>query len=491
MATLEERLEGAFTELEISKENQDSVKAYLEILKLKDKETYEHSIRVGLLALRIARHTHHDPKALFFAGVLHDVGKALIPPEVLKKKEGFNNQDMETMKKHPLYSYYLLNGVHDFSAQIAIRHHKNQEKGYPQNLPKPEKPFSHNTILMINYYSRIISLVDFYDAMNFRNNEKFGKKKLSPEEAKAILLMNNRDQKHLIQDLYANGIFGEEEELLEAKSLDSHDFLYGSIWKGWDGRRNPSETRRYVMLASALEPLSDKIGCTTRETDLNQHQKIEFFIAGAINIGEAFEELAGRVLESGSQPKIIYDLAYKAQADCKKNRAGGRVNQGIIEMLIPIVTAQMLFDPGYDKRPEEVLAKAKEVMQASTMEDVKELIRMKRLAYDLSGYHGRKVPEHPGARNVYDYYSADLRQSDNPTSIKHNEEFVLGFPTIGRIHDSIMGSRKRGFERKVEEAYDEQRRTNHSEAASGLTADCIACGIYLVLSHHPKDKVVR
>ncbi len=490
MATLEEQLEGTFVELNVVPKDRESIKTYLSILERKDSATYEHSIRVGILASRIARHMHLDSKALFYAGTLHDVGKTLIEPETLKKTEGFNDKDMEQMKKHPEYSYKILRGVHEFSAEVALRHHTYQEAGYPKKLPKPKIAFSKNTQLTIDFFARILSLADFYDAITSRVNDKFGtKRKLSSDEAKSILLIKNPDQRYLIEDLYTNGIFGEEED--EKKTADSRDFLYDSLWSGWDGKRNPRETRRHITLACSLEPLSDKIGCTTRATDLTAHQKLEYFITGAINIGDSFEDLAKRVLDAGTQPSIIYDLAQKAQADCKKNRAGGRINQGIIEMLTPIVTAQMILDPNYKATPQEVLLKAKEILQKTSPEDVKKLIEMKRLAYDLSGYTDRVVPEYSEAKNVYDYYLLDLQNSQKPTSIKHNEEFVLGFPTVRKIYDLIMSSKKKGFNRKVEEAYTEMRRTDHASASAGLTADCTACGIYLVLSHHPKDKVVR
>lgn len=272
---------------------------------------------------------------------------------------------------------------------------------------------------------------------------------------------------------------------------DAHDFLYESLWDEWDGKRSPREIRRFVTLSCALEPLSNKAGCTTRERDLNPYQKLEYFITGAVNIGDAFEDLAKRLLDLGRQPSIIYDLAYCAQADCKKNRAGGRVNQGIIEMLVPIVSAQALFDSEYEIEPQDILEKATEVMQNTSPEDVNELVRMKRLAYDLSGYYDRDVPEYPGARSVYDYYAADLEHSKKPTSVKHNEEFVLGFPTIEKIYGRIMSSKARGLHERVEYAYNEVRETDHAEAAAGLTADCVACGIYLALSHNPRDKIVR
>lgn len=488
MITLEEELDAMFAGLGTTGENRELINNYLRILKIKDQATYEHSVRVGLLSVKIARHMHLDPKALLFAGTLHDIGKILIMPETLKKTAGFNEQDMELIRKHPEYTYNLLRGIHEFSAEVALRHHRFQENGYPRRLPKSKIPFSANTQIMIDFFARILSLADFYDAITSRVNDKFGdKRKLAPDEVKPIIIMKNQDQRYLIEDLYVNGIFGEQEE---KPVQDTSDFLYNSIWQGWNGNRNPKETRRFITLACALEPLSDKLGCTTRSTNISRHLKLEYFIAGAINIGDAFEELCQRVLDDKKQPQLIYDLAYKAQADCKKNRGGGRINQGIIEMLIPIVTAQMIFDQEYKMQPNEILGCAKEILQGTTQQDVEELLKMKRLAYDLSEYRDRQVPRYDNVDNVYSYYNEELQHSQKPTSIKHNEEFVNGFPTIIRIHDLIMGSRKKGFNNKVEEAYSQIRKTDHSEVGPGLTADCTAAGIYLVLSHHPKDKVI-
>mgnify|MGYP001578287878 CR=1 FL=1 len=211
MATLEEKLEYSYAELGVSEHNRGSINAFLAVIRQKDIPTYEHSVRVGLLSRRIAQHMHLDQNALFYAGTLHDVGKALIEPEILKKTEKFDERDMEQMRKHVEYSYQLLRGVHEFSAEIALRHHMFQEKGYPKRLPKPKVPYSGNTQIMINFYARLLSLADFYDALTTRNNDKHGeKRKIGAIEAKQIMLDKNRDQKYLIEELYKIGIFRQE-----------------------------------------------------------------------------------------------------------------------------------------------------------------------------------------------------------------------------------------------------------------------------------------
>ena len=82
---IEERLRWAFDEIQLPNDQRESVVAFLHPLKIKDRTTYEHSIRVGLLARRIARFMHLDEKALLYAGLLHDISKAQTRLETLQK----------------------------------------------------------------------------------------------------------------------------------------------------------------------------------------------------------------------------------------------------------------------------------------------------------------------------------------------------------------------------------------------------------------------
>ncbi|MFH1590247.1 MAG: HD domain-containing protein [archaeon] len=488
MDDLEDMVERTFDELGTKELPRNFLMANLNALKAKDLATYAHSVRVGLLMRRIAKHLHLDEKLAFYSGLSHDFGKLGVDLVSLTKTEGFDEKDMEEMKMHPEIGYRILSGVLEYTAEVIVTHHRHQKDGYPEILPESKMNLSDNSKLMINYTSRMLALADSYDAASTRKNDKTDGKILSTEEVKKLMLDNNPDQRHLIEYLYLNGIFGDGEGKVLAP--DYQGWIYDSIWKDWSGERTPRETRRHLSLACAMEPLSEKTGCTSRLTNISNYLKLEYFITGGINIGDAFEDLALKINEEGKQPETIYNFAYKAQQDCKKNRAGGRINQGIIEMFVPIVTAQMLYDKNYELSVEEILEKAVDVMKNTSEDDVKKLVRMKELSYVLCEYYDRRVPRHSDAKNVFDYYSLDLKNSVGSTSIKHNEEFVKGFPSIKSIYNSIMSSDKTDLSSKVEEAYSKVRRDNHSEASVGLTADCVAVGIYLVLSQHPKEKII-
>jgi HD-GYP domain-containing protein (c-di-GMP phosphodiesterase class II) len=71
MLTLEQELEASLDRFKVKEQDKESIKNHLSLLKAKDNATYEHSIRVGILAGKIGEYMHLDPKALLFAGTLH------------------------------------------------------------------------------------------------------------------------------------------------------------------------------------------------------------------------------------------------------------------------------------------------------------------------------------------------------------------------------------------------------------------------------------
>lgn len=214
--TLTQKLNDSFSELGISSQQQQSLELYLNLIRNRSEETWQHSVGVGITAKEIAQYTHiMDPKALFYPGLLHDVGKSLTNPESLDKKEGFNGDDVKELSKHPVDSYRILRGIHDFSARVAAMHHTFQGKrSYPKKLPPQELEVSTQTEALVIYCARLISLTDFYDAATFRENDRYSPGKprlLTNEEVKTDLIKCNQDQEYLINNLYASKIFGRKD----------------------------------------------------------------------------------------------------------------------------------------------------------------------------------------------------------------------------------------------------------------------------------------
>lgn len=202
--TLEKRLQEAFGRCGIACDLQEKVKAFLTVVRMKDESTYGHSVRVGLLTCRIGEYMGLDAKALLYAGLLHDAGKALVRTETLTKTHEWTADDAKEMSSHVTDSFRLLAGVFDFSAEIAVWHHKFQANGYPKKMPQPLHEYSQGTKVQIAFYGRLLAMADVYDAMH-RINSRSGD--ITGEGIKEKMFKFNPDQHVLLNNLYEAGIF--------------------------------------------------------------------------------------------------------------------------------------------------------------------------------------------------------------------------------------------------------------------------------------------
>ncbi len=92
------------------------------------------------------------------AGVLHDIGKIMIPPQLLQKPEKLTTEEYEMIKRHPEIGYQMLKSVDEYvniSEYVLYHHEKWDGSGYPEGLAGEHIPL----------YSRIIAIADAYEAM--------------------------------------------------------------------------------------------------------------------------------------------------------------------------------------------------------------------------------------------------------------------------------------------------------------------------------------
>lgn len=208
MATPEQILDEAFENEGVAQNHRDDVKVYLQILKNRDPKTYEHSIRVGVLASQIALFAAKpgiSARMLLWAGLLHDVGKSLVCPEVLTKTSNFTQEDHAAMEPHVEYGWDMLNKVHDWTAHIIVRHHQFGSKPYPAKLP-PLPGYLQPKLEMITTAARLLAMADYYDAMMNRGNDRNGQKPLTPSERRAVYMKDNADQRELAELLESVGV---------------------------------------------------------------------------------------------------------------------------------------------------------------------------------------------------------------------------------------------------------------------------------------------
>jgi len=137
------------------------VNSWVTLLDRRDKETRSHTTRVAGLAVRLARMLGLDGEILknFHRGaLLHDIGKIVIPDEILYKPGSLSESEWKIMQLHPHIVRDLLKefDIPEEVLEIPCSHHEKWDgSGYPRGLKKEEIPLA----------ARIFSIVDVWDAM--------------------------------------------------------------------------------------------------------------------------------------------------------------------------------------------------------------------------------------------------------------------------------------------------------------------------------------
>ncbi len=153
--------------------------ALISIARLKnaDEYTYMHSVAVGALMIALARNLKLDERQVRdagFAGLLHDVGKALTPQEILNKPGKLTDSEFALVKVHPAQGHKLLlegKDIPDAALEVCLQHHEKADgSGYPQGLPAAQ----------IGLLSKMSAVCDVYDAVT---SDRPYKKGWDPGEA--------------------------------------------------------------------------------------------------------------------------------------------------------------------------------------------------------------------------------------------------------------------------------------------------------------------
>lgn len=207
MPALEDLVSGNMDEIGLLSEHRGCLLHYMKRMKKKDYPTYEHCLRVGLKGLEVADCLGLSRRVLFVSGIFHDIGKILISDKILKKVEMFTDEDYREIKNHPLYGYCMIKDKMPLAAEIIVRHHRFGENPYPASLPVSKVSLSEKTNRFITGYAKILSIIDFHDAIMTRENE-------DPccvhgiHEKKRIMLEKNKGMADTVSRLYDEGIFG-------------------------------------------------------------------------------------------------------------------------------------------------------------------------------------------------------------------------------------------------------------------------------------------
>lgn len=140
-------------------------------LKTADDYTYMHSVAVCALMIALGRQLDLDEALLRrvgVAGLLHDLGKAMIPMDIINKPGRLSDEEFQLIKTHPEEGYRLLandSGVCELVLDVVLHHHEKMDgSGYPEGLKGDE----------ISLYARMGAICDVYDAVTSNRPYKAG-----------------------------------------------------------------------------------------------------------------------------------------------------------------------------------------------------------------------------------------------------------------------------------------------------------------------------
>lgn len=140
-------------------------------LKTADDYTYMHSVAVCAMMIALAKQLgldEEETKSCGLAGLLHDLGKAMIPMDVLNKPGKLTDPEFEIVKSHPAEGHKLLMAapnVDPVALDVCLHHHeKTDGSGYPVKLKRDE----------ISLHAKMGAVCDVYDALTSNRPYKMG-----------------------------------------------------------------------------------------------------------------------------------------------------------------------------------------------------------------------------------------------------------------------------------------------------------------------------
>jgi len=132
----------------------------------KDGYTHGHSLRVAKYSKKIAQMaglSEEECEKVYFAGMLHDVGKIGIDNSIINKEGKLTEEEYNQIKQHPVYGMQILTKIDRLPYLRVGAHHHHERfdgRGYPDGLKGSDIPV----------LARIIAVADAYDAMTSKRS---------------------------------------------------------------------------------------------------------------------------------------------------------------------------------------------------------------------------------------------------------------------------------------------------------------------------------
>jgi HD-GYP domain-containing protein (c-di-GMP phosphodiesterase class II) len=221
-------------------------------LRAQDNYTYTHCINVAVLGIMFAKHMGFSTNvqhATGMAGLFHDLGKSLVPLEILNAPRDLSADEFAVLREHPGMGYDLVKQISGLPPEVSLgvydHHERSKGHGYPRGLSAGD----------ISPAGRILAVADVYDALSSRRPYKDA---VMPHRVLGIMYQNRN------KDFYP----GYVEHFVRLLGI----YPVGSVVELEDGRQGvvsgsnsaaPTRPKVLIMLAKDGTPLKPE------EKDIN------------------------------------------------------------------------------------------------------------------------------------------------------------------------------------------------------------------------------
>lgn len=126
-----------------------------------DDSVYSHSLNVAMISRILGKWlkwSSSDLDNLVLAGLLHDIGKITIPPEILNKEGKLTDEEFQQIRQHPRTGYDMIKDLKIDSRikKATLQHHERCDgTGYPMQVDE----------IMLDDFAMVVAIADVYDAM--------------------------------------------------------------------------------------------------------------------------------------------------------------------------------------------------------------------------------------------------------------------------------------------------------------------------------------
>jgi len=142
-------------------------------MEMYDLYTKGNSENVAEIASAIAKEMNLSKKTIkntYWSGLVHDIGKLLIPIKILNKKDKLTDKEFELIKEHPVLGSRALessNSLKPIARYVKSHHERWDGRGYPEGLKENEIPLISQILSVADAWDAMLSRRSYRDSMSF------------------------------------------------------------------------------------------------------------------------------------------------------------------------------------------------------------------------------------------------------------------------------------------------------------------------------------